>query len=150
MNVYAIQSESGPIKIGVSGDPRARLKLLTNTQPFGASIVHIAQITDGNAYAVEAAAHALLRAKRHRGEWFTVTKEDAVAAIEQAVEAIERGESVKEMLRRIESPPAKQMPDDAVRRLIAMIGKTLSWRDVAEITGFSTATLRRNYPKRKQ
>ncbi len=40
---------------------------------------------------------------------------------------------------------AEKMPDDAVRRLVGMIGKKLTWRDVEEITGFSTATLRRHY-----
>ncbi len=40
---------------------------------------------------------------------------------------------------------AEKMPDDAVRRLVAKIGKKLSWRDVEEITTFSTATIRRHY-----
>ncbi len=40
---------------------------------------------------------------------------------------------------------AEKMPEDAVRRLVAKIGKKLSWRDVEEITTFSTATIRRHY-----
>lgn len=40
---------------------------------------------------------------------------------------------------------AEKIPDDAVRKLIAMIGRKLTWRDVADITGISTATLRRHY-----
>lgn len=40
---------------------------------------------------------------------------------------------------------AEKMPDDAVQRLIGKLGKTLTWRDVADVTTFSTATLRRHY-----
>lgn len=40
---------------------------------------------------------------------------------------------------------ADQISEDRVRKLIAVIGKTLTWRDAAEITGISTATLRRHY-----
>lgn len=145
MNIYAIQSESGPIKIGVSIDPARRLKALTTHKLFSAEIVHTTRAPDGKAYAIEAAAHALLRAKRHRGEWFNITKEQAIEAIELAIDAVDRGESVKKMLRRIEHRPAKIMPEDAVRRLMGKIGNKLTWRDVEEITTFSTATLRRHY-----
>lgn len=144
MNVYAIQSETGPVKIGVSANPKERLKLLTNAQPFGASIIHVTAVPRGKVYAVEAAAHAILKEKRQRGEWFNVTKDEAVAAIEEAVAAVDRGETVKQMLR-LRIKLAEKISDDAVRRLIAMVGKKLIWRDVAEITGISTATLRRHY-----
>ncbi len=40
---------------------------------------------------------------------------------------------------------AEKMPDDAVQRLIGKLGKTLTWRDVADVTTISTATLRRHY-----
>lgn len=148
MNVYAIQTEAGhrPIKIGVSKHPRSRLEALTDCQPFEASIVHVAEIGPGMAHAVETAAHAILKAKRLRGEWFNVTADQAVSAINLAIEAVERGETVKQMLVRMNARPrAAVMPEDAVRRLISMIGKTLTWRDVEDITTFSTATLRRHY-----
>lgn len=37
------------------------------------------------------------------------------------------------------------MDDAAVRRLIAKVGKKLTWRDIEEVTTISTATLRRHY-----
>lgn len=40
---------------------------------------------------------------------------------------------------------AERIPDDAVRKLIGLIGKCLTWRDVEDVTGISTATLRRHY-----
>lgn len=40
---------------------------------------------------------------------------------------------------------ADHIKDEVVRKLIAKIGTKLTWRDVAEITGISTATLRRRY-----
>jgi hypothetical protein len=148
MNVYAIQTEGGsrPVKIGISRDPSSRLRGLSGAQPFGIAIVHTSEVKDGLARTIERAAHAILKEKRLSGEWFDVTPEEAVSAIGEAIAAIESGESIKEMLRRLAfARRAEKMPDDAVRRLVGKIGKKLSWRDVEEITTFSTATIRRHY-----
>lgn len=38
------------------------------------------------------AAHILLSAKRHKGEWFNVSLEEAIAAVNRAVAMVEAGE----------------------------------------------------------
>lgn len=85
-SIYAIKSEAGPIKIGVSKNPKRRLESLILCQPFEAKLIHVEAVND--AHAVEAAAHELLRSFRRRGEWFDVSIEQAVAAIEEAIEYI--------------------------------------------------------------
>lgn len=151
MNVYAIQSETGPIKIGVSANPGARLGQLTKMQPHGACIIHIAKVPRDKAYPIEAAAHALLKEKRLQGEWFDVTQEQAIAAIEYAINAIERGETAKQMLlRRMQDNRATCVPGDVIGRLLWSVEnkQVITWRHLEWILGgkpFSVATIRRHY-----
>lgn len=89
--IYAIQSEAGPIKIGVSKSPSGRAKQIARQQPYGVRLIHSRSPGGQDAFAVEAAAHTLLEAKRHRGEWFDATLEEAIDAIEMAVKMVESG-----------------------------------------------------------
>jgi|SRR3990172_2221340 len=87
-SVYVIQSDAGPVKIGVSRQPTARLKTVMQYQPFDAKVVHSICDEEICAFAIERAAHALLSAYRQRGEWFNVSPEQAIEAIAQAIEQI--------------------------------------------------------------
>lgn len=91
-SVYVIQSDAGPVKIGVSGDPEYRLRQLIGSQPFAAKIVHCVSEPSLPAYQIEAVAHSLLASFHRRGEWFDVTPEQAAEAIQSAIDLINEGD----------------------------------------------------------
>lgn len=83
--VYAIASDDRPlIKIGRTDrdDVEDRLRQLQTGQPDKLRIVWAWQTPDSRA--LEAAMHALLHPHHHRGEWFTITPEQAARAYTEA------------------------------------------------------------------
>lgn len=84
--VYAIQSDIGPIKIGVAKHPKTRLDTLLLQQPYTGSLVYSRRPAKTDALAIEATVHSLLDEKRYRGEWFNITPEQAKEAIDIAFE----------------------------------------------------------------
>ena len=89
-SLYVIGAEDGPLKIGISTDVGGRLAALQSHSPHALVAHHQAQ--PGDARLVERVAHQLLAAKRVRGEWFDVSIDDAVAAINQAIALVESGD----------------------------------------------------------
>lgn len=99
--IYAIQSEAGPIKIGVSTDPSRRMADIIVCQPFDARLIHAVAADDlARAFAVEKIAHFLLSEFRRRGEWFDITPETAVECLEVALDLARQGFTPK--------PPEKE------------------------------------------
>jgi hypothetical protein len=87
MFVYVIKSSPGPVKIGKAVDPSSRLKILQTGAPFRLSLEKVCRCDDEkSAYKVEKSAQRVLRGKRLTGEWFDVSVDDAIAAIEEAVD----------------------------------------------------------------
>jgi hypothetical protein len=82
-NVYVFKSDHGLVKIGKSGNPEKRLKYVQCASGLALNLAHVRELK--NAAAVEHAAHVLLRDKRRCGEWFDVSIEDAIKAIDQAI-----------------------------------------------------------------
>ncbi len=81
-HVYVVEG-NGAVKIGVTGDLQARMAQLQTGSPYP---LHLAYSTPvwGDAYAVEAEAHAMLGRHRLAGEWFGVPADVAVAAVSGA------------------------------------------------------------------
>jgi hypothetical protein len=72
------------IKVGVSGDPLARMAQLQPASPTPLRLAYAAAARSGDATAVEQRAHARLAAYRAAGEWFDVSEGLAVAAIAES------------------------------------------------------------------
>lgn len=84
-SVYAMTSgKTGLVKVGLSADVQQRRLGLKTKQTGRLAIVYSREVDDASA--VERAAHLLLADKRAHGEWFSVTPEEAIAAIERAVD----------------------------------------------------------------
>lgn len=78
--VYVISGNHGRQKIGVSDDPRQRIRDLQTGSPFPLKFEFIG-LTDGTGYDIEGEAHFLLHAHRAEGEWFVVPPEVAITAV---------------------------------------------------------------------
>jgi len=79
------------LKIGYSSNLDERRKAIS--QCVGQPVEFVAVHPHGDAAAVEAMAHWLLREHQAHGEWFSVTVEQASAAIMDAAERVRLGES---------------------------------------------------------
>lgn len=91
--LYVMGEADGPRKIGIARDVRKRLHAIRSSSLLEASVLHERELGD-DAWRVEAHAHKLLKAQRIRGEWFDVTTEAAIAAIEAALLKVAAGEPV--------------------------------------------------------
>jgi Meiotically up-regulated gene 113 len=87
--IYAISSEGGPRKIGISAHPEIRAKQLQTAYPQRVTVQRTWHHT--NARAVEAEVHRLLAPWRIRGEWFDVSQIRATAAIQRAISHVDSG-----------------------------------------------------------
>ena len=88
-SVYVISDGANARKIGVARNVKSRLSSL-QTGVYHKLLIEASYPSD-DALMVERVAHHLLREKRIRGEWFDVTDKEAISAVQQAIEFIERG-----------------------------------------------------------
>jgi hypothetical protein len=79
--IYVIKSEAGPIKLGITADPIARLAGLQTASASRLELAYVAVPKSDDGYAIEQVAHNMLVNHRLTGEWFETTPELAVAAI---------------------------------------------------------------------
>ncbi len=91
-SIYVIKSEPGPLKIGIATNYLSRLSQLRVSSHLPLSLVYIA-IVEGDAKVVEKGTHKLLESFRQKGEWFNISTEEAIKAIE--ISANESGVLVK-------------------------------------------------------
>ena len=89
-NVYVLTSDHGLIKVGISKNPEKRVKDIRAASGLVIDLAHVRELE--NASAVEHAAHIVLDAKRRCGEWFDVTVDEAITAIDFVIEGLSRGE----------------------------------------------------------
>lgn len=82
--VYFIRAENGPIKIGISGIPAARLQSLQTASPVALALM--ASYASDNARAVEQMLHRRFAHLRLHGEWFAAGEDllQFVASIDAA------------------------------------------------------------------
>lgn len=90
--LYVIGADTGPLKVGRSKRPKARLQSLATGSDRAMLLLYQVEVAEGLDAEVEALAQVYLREHWTRGEWFNVTLDAARAAIDQAVLAAHRGE----------------------------------------------------------
>lgn len=95
--VYVVGSTVGPKKIGIAKNPRARLSQHRTSSPLRLECHFLAQCDASAARDVERSAHRLLARSRLWGEWFDVSTEEAVAAVQAAAVQIDVTLSVAEL-----------------------------------------------------
>ena len=84
--IYIIhQGESRLFKIGVSNDPKRRLRALQTGNPHPLTLLRAFKCSTMSAYRAEAAIHQHLAASRRKGEWFEIDTDDRVVAIAGAI-----------------------------------------------------------------
>jgi hypothetical protein len=91
MWLYVIGGDSGPLKIGYSGNPKARVRDLNISSPVQLEIKHTREVAGLTCKFTEKYAHALLASRWVKGEWFDVTPDQAIAAIRLADEGVSAG-----------------------------------------------------------
>lgn len=105
-SIYVIgDSSGGALKIGCSKNPAARLGTLQTGHAGQLSLAH--SRSADNASTVERVAHVLLKEKRASGEWYYVSRDEAIAAIEAAVELVESGEHLDVLYPKVEGPKSE-------------------------------------------
>jgi hypothetical protein len=80
--VYVIGPRFGSLKIGSAFDPEKRRIDLQAGSPFLLMVHYAAPVVGDSARSVEMAVHRRLHDRRAHGEWFSVSRAEAVAAIE--------------------------------------------------------------------
>ncbi len=79
--VYAIQAETGRIKIGITSGPiKKRMMALQSASPVPLRLLFVKPCN--NAEAAEKKIHQTLQSYRSHGEWFDVSEQQAVTAVE--------------------------------------------------------------------
>jgi len=91
--IYVIGNVVGPKKIGIAKNPGHRLHSLRSASAADVSILHSQALGD-DAWMVEGHAHRILTKSRIRGEWFDVSLQAAIAAIDAAKACVANGEQV--------------------------------------------------------
>ncbi len=87
MFVYVIGGRSTSKKIGIATDPSRRLKAIQSGNSKVVSVLHSREVDLSVAGMIEAHAHWVLKDHRESGEWFRVSLEQAIAAIDAAISA---------------------------------------------------------------
>lgn len=99
--VYVISAGDDAVKVGLARDTLNRLKALQTGHYRKLFISHqVGFTTVDEAYAIERRAHRQLRAKRIEGEWFSVSADEAMSAIEQAIDGIDDEQRLEDEARK--------------------------------------------------
>lgn len=84
--IYAIGRSQGPVKIGVSSNPQARVGQIQTGCPFKVVLLHSAALPSrGEAETQEVIIHGVYEDRRIIGEWFKMDHEIATEAIDCAI-----------------------------------------------------------------
>lgn len=85
--VYVIGREEGPVKVGISSNPRKRLSQIRTACPFHAELLHVEPMLDRwHARYHEEMFHGVYEEKRLNGEWFDLDAELAIEQVETSLE----------------------------------------------------------------
>jgi hypothetical protein len=90
--IYVIGPPGGPQKVGLAANARRRVAELQVGSHTPLKLGFSVEIEAAEAWPVESYAHWILRDHSVGGEWFSVSVEDAVRAIGEAIAAVRRGE----------------------------------------------------------
>lgn len=100
MFVYVLGPVEGPQKIGISVAPNVRFQTMQAANAVELKCWYTVEVPTDLARSIELYAHALLIDARVRGEWFNVSVEDAIAAINKAVAAVAAGSRAKDIAKK--------------------------------------------------
>lgn len=92
MFIYVIEGSGDLRKIGRATNPTRRLGHLSAGSAIPLRVCHQFAVEPHEGAPVERFTHWLLRGQRQHGEWFRVSKSEALTAIAAAAEAVRRGE----------------------------------------------------------
>jgi hypothetical protein len=80
--LYVIAADpAGPVKLGLSINPEKRVRQLQTGNVAKLILHHIEEVDEDRVKAAESALHKLLRHKRLKGEWFSLTVEEAISEV---------------------------------------------------------------------
>lgn len=79
-SIYVVKSEAGPIKIGISKNPKKRLDALKTSSPHKLTLKYQISV-DFDAEPIERAVHKTLCQSNLSGEWFDTSVEKAIDVI---------------------------------------------------------------------
>lgn len=88
--VYVIGCHSGPNKIGVANDVERRLGAIQSGNEKKLAVIRKFAVAEELAHKIERRAHWHVRESQLLGEWFSITADEAIAAVELSIG--ERGE----------------------------------------------------------
>lgn len=150
--IYVLRSETGPAKIGTATRPWLRIGSLRTGSPVPLAVEYLVRCVDARlAEGIEGAAHKILHARRQNGEWFSVSPEEAVAAISEGASLfrcelivcpIDRERTKVERLQ--EARIQSRLPvNEELRRILKERRQqmNLSQRDVADRLGLTQRTI---------
>ncbi len=82
--IYVIGPSTKPYKIGITNNPKRRLKNLQTGHPNTLFIHHLEEIPDSQVKFIEKTIHILLNNVRTKGEWFNIELKEAIAEVKYA------------------------------------------------------------------
>ena len=85
--IYIMECD-GFHKVGWALEPPVRLSLLQIGCPHEIKLIEVFPVPGYDAHAVEAAAHRLLKGRKHRGEWFDAGLSDVRQAVVRAYQKL--------------------------------------------------------------
>lgn len=90
--IYVIRADDGRTKVGISTNPRRRLRSLQSGNAAKLSLGYQRPISRELAIRIERRAHWLMQAVHVHGEWFLASVEEATEAVNSAAECGGEGE----------------------------------------------------------
>lgn len=138
--LYVIGSDAGPQKIGIASNVKSRLGGLQTSNHLRLAIASKEPIEPENARLAEARAHSLLANRRLAGEWFSVSPEDAAAAVRQAIADVRNGWT-RPAKTKAAALPREMIAPTAFAAALASLG--LTQIEFARLTGMTNGTVSR-------
>jgi hypothetical protein len=115
-------------KVGVSKDPKRRLKTLQTGNPAALELMFTVECRDVPAYAAEAIIHKHLADIRVKGEWFTIETDDFVVRLAKTMmTAIENMPATTSSASPVGCTPSMELPPNAPTSKPARAG-SMRWR----------------------
>jgi hypothetical protein len=91
--LYVAQCE-GFVKIGISENPKSRIRGLMSYNPFSVSLLTSFPLSQADAITAETATMETLKSDHWRGDWFTSSPKRAVAAARKAASTFPKPEGL--------------------------------------------------------
>jgi DNA-binding XRE family transcriptional regulator len=121
--VYVAGSDEGPKKIGIADDVAKRLCSLQGASPYPLKVIYAQKFSAWAAGMVERKAHQALADRRMRGEWFDVSGDEAIGAVQRAAsEAPTQPEGSEKLISPVQCKGARSMLGLSQENLAVAVG----------------------------